>query len=391
MKVRSLRSVAIVAALVVSVVGLSSCELPTVFVVDRTTDAVDVDTGDGVCATAEGDCSLRAAVQEANETDGPVVVELAPGTTYELSITSGAPEDLGASGDLDSTGALTIEGNGATLTIFSLYFDDRFVDQLAGTLTIRDLTIAHTPYYAQSTTISGVRVASSAVLERVTLEDLATCCGGGGAAVHQDGGTLAILDSRIHRARSMDVAAGAVYQADGFLLVSGSEIDVFGNPLSTMAGIEQAGGDAVVVNSRISGYDGQGPFCYRLLCGSLDMPGQAVRAAGHVEVFSSHAIGRTTARNVDDIAVIGSGSVSISGSIVRWCSAGVSSAGFNRSDDPTCVGATGDGTAADPIIDQIPIGTPRLCDGTSIFDHDRVHTARPQGAGCDIGDLESSS
>jgi CSLREA domain-containing protein len=383
----SLRSAAVVAALGVSAVGLSSCELPTVFVVDRTTDAVDVDPGDGACATAEGDCSLRAAVQEANETAGSVVVDLAPGTTYTLSITSGGYEDLGASGDLDSTGALTIEGNGATVMGAS---DDRFVDQRAGTLTIRDLTIADR--YGDSTAVlSGVRVASSAVLERITLENLATCCGGGGAAVHQDGGTLAILDSRIYRARSMDVASGAVYQADGFLLVSGSEIDGITNPFSSIAGIEQAGGDAVVVNSRISGYDGTSTFCYRTICLPMDFTGQAIRAAGHVDVYSSHAIGKPATRTVDDVTAVGTGSVSISGSIVRWCSAGVSSAGFNRSDDPACVGATGDGAAADPIVDQVPTGTAPLCNGAPIFDHDRVHTARPQGAGCDIGDLESSS
>jgi CSLREA domain-containing protein len=40
------------------------------FVVNMTTDIVDAAPGDGVCATAEGECSLRAAVQEANALAG---------------------------------------------------------------------------------------------------------------------------------------------------------------------------------------------------------------------------------------------------------------------------------------------------------------------------------
>ena len=36
------------------------------FTVNSTADAVDATLGDGICATATGICTLRAAVQEAN-------------------------------------------------------------------------------------------------------------------------------------------------------------------------------------------------------------------------------------------------------------------------------------------------------------------------------------
>src|SRR5829696_7543552 len=40
------------------------------FTVDNTGDGADHAPGDGVCATASGDCSLRAAIREANATAG---------------------------------------------------------------------------------------------------------------------------------------------------------------------------------------------------------------------------------------------------------------------------------------------------------------------------------
>jgi CSLREA domain-containing protein len=46
------------------------------FVVDSTADAIDSNRGDGVCATADGECTLRAAVMEANELAGADVIDL---------------------------------------------------------------------------------------------------------------------------------------------------------------------------------------------------------------------------------------------------------------------------------------------------------------------------
>jgi len=77
-------------------------------VVNSNTDAVDVNPGDGVCATSIGECTLRAAIQEANATAGADTIDLPPGT-YTLTI-PGTGEDLAATGDLDITDDLTIHG-----------------------------------------------------------------------------------------------------------------------------------------------------------------------------------------------------------------------------------------------------------------------------------------
>jgi CSLREA domain-containing protein len=85
------------------------------FTVNSTADATDASPGDGVCATSSGVCTLRAAIQEANALVGADTIIL-PAGTYALTI-PGTGEDQSATGDLDITEALTINGAGANSTI----------------------------------------------------------------------------------------------------------------------------------------------------------------------------------------------------------------------------------------------------------------------------------
>src|SRR5678816_4255422 len=102
-----------VAALLSAMVAVASAQADT-YNVNATTDAVDATPGNGVCATAAGTCSLRAAVQEANAHAGPDVISL-PAGVYRLSL-FGPGEDLAATGDLDVTGELQVNGAGADTT-----------------------------------------------------------------------------------------------------------------------------------------------------------------------------------------------------------------------------------------------------------------------------------
>lgn len=50
------------------------------FEVNSVADAVDVSPGDGVCDDGAGNCTLRAAIMEANNLDGAVAITLPAGT-----------------------------------------------------------------------------------------------------------------------------------------------------------------------------------------------------------------------------------------------------------------------------------------------------------------------
>ena len=125
----------IVTLIVLLVAILGGVETPSAqaagFAVNSTTDAVDANPGDGLCETAViGQCTLRAAVQEANALSGLDVINV-PAGTYTLTI-SGAGEDAAATGDLDLTDSVTISGAGAGVSIIDASGLDRALHGMSG-------------------------------------------------------------------------------------------------------------------------------------------------------------------------------------------------------------------------------------------------------------------
>ena len=86
------------------------------FVVDTTVDTVDATPGDGVCADASGDCSLRAAVMEANALGGAQSISLAA-ATYMIAIPPLDDQVDETRGDLDVLTDITITGETRATTI----------------------------------------------------------------------------------------------------------------------------------------------------------------------------------------------------------------------------------------------------------------------------------
>ena len=169
----------------------------TTLTVNSPTDAPDATPGDGVCATTGGACTLRAAVQEANALAGADTI-IVPAGLYTLTI-SGQDEDAAATGDLDLTQNVTINGAGLTTTII----DGNGLDRLFHV----------TGPYA------------------VTLTGL-TMRGGGGQTITGGGinnsGTLTLIDSAI-----------------------------IGNSASVAGGLENSG-TALLINTTLSGNSADG-------------------------------------------------------------------------------------------------------------------------------------
>jgi hypothetical protein len=140
----------VAAACIVAWLGLAVAARAATFNVNVTTDSVDAVPGDGACADAAAACSLRAAILEANALPGADIVILAAGEFWlELR---GSGEDVGATGDLDVTDALTIEGSARDDTIITAFglrdmfggrgYGDRVLDIHAGAvLALRALTV----------------------------------------------------------------------------------------------------------------------------------------------------------------------------------------------------------------------------------------------------------
>src|SRR5215213_4984571 len=89
--------------------------VPTTFTVDRTDDTAAATA----CTAAPNDCSLRGAIIAANADPGadPVIINLQPATTYNLTLANATQENAAATGDLDITTSLhtvTIAGGGSS-------------------------------------------------------------------------------------------------------------------------------------------------------------------------------------------------------------------------------------------------------------------------------------
>ena len=81
------------------------------FTIDDIDDLVDVNPGDGICATVASTCTLRAAIQEANALPGKDDVVVKDDLEGNVTLTiPGAGEDAAATGDLDITDDIDMNG-----------------------------------------------------------------------------------------------------------------------------------------------------------------------------------------------------------------------------------------------------------------------------------------
>ncbi len=242
------------------------------YVVNSTTDAPDTDPADGVCTTADGSCTLRAAIMQANFDTLPVTITLPPGL-YRL--TRVGSDDNALVGDLDIRGDLTIQGAGPGLTIVdgnSALTHDRVFKilptasqvRLSG-LTIRDgsattnsspPTLVGGGIYRDGRTSSST--APSLTLSDVVLEGNTAQDGGG---LYVKSGQLELDHTRIWSNSATNSGGG--FYADGSLLTV-RDSQVYSNTASTGGGLWLSDiSDGRVQRSQIysntvSGYGGDG-------------------------------------------------------------------------------------------------------------------------------------
>ena len=202
--------------------GILCLEVGTVqantFVVTSTADQADDNIADGVCHTAGGGCTLRAAIQNANLLPGPHEILLPAGTFY-LTIAAVGPDDA-STGDLDITQEVTIRGAGRDTTVIDGMGMDRiFHVSVAVALKVTDMTIRNgSGGGGLGGGILHQSPGAAVVLARMRF---AQCSSGGGGAVYHGNGGTTIADS-IFENNIATGSGGAVFGGPDFLTMTGS-------------------------------------------------------------------------------------------------------------------------------------------------------------------------
>lgn len=258
--------------------------LSTTFTVNSLADATDANPGDGLCETAaaNGLCTLRAAIQETNALAGLDTIIL-PAGLYPLTL-AGSSEDAAATGDLDITGPLLLEGAGAAETVLDGNRLDRLfhLPPLSQTITVtlrgltmqggRNTTFATgggalltTPnttlslesvilYDNESVSRAGA-IYNQGILTMTNSQVISNTAefGQGGGILNDTAATLTILRSHIGQNLASH-SGGGIYSNFDATLTTIHESTIAGNTGSFGGGIMGEGGSVItLVNSTVSG------------------------------------------------------------------------------------------------------------------------------------------
>jgi len=229
------------------------------FSVNSVLDQPDDLTAPGTCHTAAGNCTLRAAVMQANRTSGLGATILLPAGLYSLTIPA-AGADSDESGDLNLTmpssgnPVITLIGAGAGTTIIDANQLDRVLTVDEGrTVSVSGVTLRNGYYPAAGG--GAIENVGTLTLAESTISDSQSGYGGG---VHNLG-TLTLHQSTISGNRGM-VSGGGIVNIGTLTL---SQCTISGNHSDFGGGIVNAQ-FLVVINSTISGNaadsDGGGIF-----------------------------------------------------------------------------------------------------------------------------------
>lgn len=247
----------------------------TTWTVNDTTDAVDANPGNGVCATAADTCTLRAAVMEANAYPGDDTIIVSAGT-HHLTITAG---NGAAGGDLDITEDLVLVGFGAANTVI-------------------DASAVGRAFLVQR---------SGSFLVSATLQNLAIT-GATSGALKVSSGDSAVLDGVELRGNSSGAGGGAYVEGD---------LTLDGAVIADNHATNNGGGVFVAVGGSLTVTGGS-----RFEGNTAGMHGGAIYADGGVSVYEGEFLHNAAGGSGGAICVTNLGGLSIAGNPARPLFAG---------------------------------------------------------------------
>jgi len=216
---------AAIAVLLVTIAPWPGARAATTITVNTTADDVDALAADGICATAAGKCSLRAAVQtvDALGYGNKIVI---PAGTFTLTQPFAANDLAAVNGDLDIVGSQTITGAGRGKTI------------IEGGLTVNDAVDRVFDVRTDSATVT---------FSGMTIRNGHGVNFGGGISVSA---TAVVTLTDVSLTGNRAEQSGAGISGQGQLVVTGSVIS--GNVARSASGIDW-GGNLTVKTTTVSG------------------------------------------------------------------------------------------------------------------------------------------
>jgi uncharacterized repeat protein (TIGR01451 family) len=229
---RSWRLVMVLAAASLGVLSFATAASAATFTVNATTDAALSSSSSTTCPTA---CSLREAVQAADNLGGANTINL-PAGDYKLTIPNGAAAlDAPATGDFDvnSGVTLTITGAGASsTTIDANYIDRAFAVHSGAGLSISGVTIEHgvqneqdpSAYSGQEGEGGAVYNDGSLSISSSVLTDDTAEQGGGAVYADASASATSITNSIVTGDAATDGSGGAIYAESGSITLTGDTV-----------------------------------------------------------------------------------------------------------------------------------------------------------------------
>jgi CSLREA domain-containing protein len=213
------------------------------------------DTADGTC---DADCSLREAVIAANALAGADTI-VVPAGTYVLTLV-GANEDASATGDLDITDLVTLNGAGAATTIIDGNATDRvFHITSAGTnFTVTGVTIRNGRVAGFGGGINKEGAGFVQITSAVVTANVITSSGFGGGINNNDGAAFNIDLTTVSNNTTGGFGGGINNNLNGALTVRDSTVS--GNSATGFGGggiNNNSSGTLLVTRSTISGNSAQ--------------------------------------------------------------------------------------------------------------------------------------
>jgi hypothetical protein len=345
------------------------------FLVDSHAEGGDAVPGDGLCATADGVCTLRAAVQEANALAGQQSIALSR-AVYMLNVydpnepaptVEPFPEDNAATGDLDITDDLVLMGLDANDTVLHANGEDRVLEVHGATVTLRDLLLTG-GLPLENGDGGGLRNNGGAVtLERVSIVGN-RAVGGGGVA--NASGTLRMAASSV-TGNDAGAGDGGGLRNDATLVLE--NVTVSGNAAANGGGLRAAGGSASLQNVTVSG-------------NAATVAGGGISGEGDAAQLTNTILaGNRAPTGLNCGFSFRSGGHNLIGAL-RDCTI-LGETGSNIVDEGVPVAELARNRRN--TYSQTPLADSRAVDaGRCDLDRDQRDVARPQGDGCDIGAIE---